>query len=81
MLHPLFHCFSFLFLGNERLKKFCLNLEESCVETIESGFMTKDLAGCIKGLPNVVHSDYLNTFEFLDKVAASLKHKMGKSNL
>lgn len=67
--------------GNEALKKFCSKLEETCIETIEAGFMTKDLAGCIKGLSNIVRSDYLNTFEFLDKLAATLKQKMGKSNL
>lgn len=68
-------------IGNNDLKDFCLNLEQACVETIESGFMTKDLAGCIKGIQNVVRSDYLNTFEFLDKIASSLKKKLGKSNL
>ena len=36
--------------GNEDLKRFCKALEDVCVETIESGFMTKDLAICIKGM-------------------------------
>ncbi|KAK2721846.1 hypothetical protein QYM36_003977, partial [Artemia franciscana] len=35
---------------NEELKRFCLTLERVCIETIESGFMTKDLAICIKGM-------------------------------
>jgi isocitrate dehydrogenase len=35
--------------NNEPLAKFAKNLEEVCVETIESGFMTKDLAICVKG--------------------------------
>ena len=35
--------------GNEQLARFCSSLEEACIETIESGSMTKDLAGCIKG--------------------------------
>ena len=70
-----------LFLGNNALKNFCETLEEACIETIESGFMTKDLAGCIKGIQNVVRSDYLNTFEFLDKVSSALKNKLAKSNL
>lgn len=67
--------------ANNALKNFCVTLEEACVETIESGFMTKDLAGCIKGIQNVVRSDYLNTFEFLDKISAALKNKLAKSNL
>ncbi|XP_031573931.1 isocitrate dehydrogenase [NADP] cytoplasmic-like [Actinia tenebrosa] len=60
---------------NPKLLKFCQNVEEVCISTIESGSMTKDLAGCIKGLPNIVRSDYLNTFEFLDKIAENLAVK------
>ncbi|XP_067843989.1 isocitrate dehydrogenase [NADP] cytoplasmic isoform X2 [Heptranchias perlo] len=60
---------------NSALQNFCTLLEEVCVETIESGFMTKDLAACIKGLPKVQRSDYLNTFEFMDKLAENLKLK------
>lgn len=37
------------FAGNAALATFCENLEAVCIETIEAGFMTKDLAGCIKG--------------------------------
>ena len=36
-------------VGNDELAKFANDLEAVCVETIEAGFMTKDLAGCIKG--------------------------------
>lgn len=61
---------------NEELKYFAEALEAVCVETIEAGFMTKDLAICIKGLPHVTRADYLNTFEFLDKLAENLKIKM-----
>ncbi|XP_069790567.1 isocitrate dehydrogenase [NADP] cytoplasmic isoform X2 [Narcine bancroftii] len=63
--------------NNSALQNFCTILENVCVETIESGFMTKDLAACIKGLPNVQRSDYLNTFEFMDKLAENLKLKQG----
>ncbi|XP_069839601.1 isocitrate dehydrogenase [NADP] cytoplasmic [Dendropsophus ebraccatus] len=62
--------------NNTELKNFSTALEEVCVETIEAGFMTKDLAACIKGLPNVQRSDYLNTFEFLDKLAENLQLKL-----
>lgn len=62
--------------NNPELKNFALALEEVCIETIEAGFMTKDLAACIKGLPNVQRSDYLNTFEFLDKLAENLQLKL-----
>uniref|UniRef100_A0A0K8TU47 Isocitrate dehydrogenase [NADP] n=1 Tax=Tabanus bromius TaxID=304241 RepID=A0A0K8TU47_TABBR len=58
---------------NPQLTKFAETLERVCVETIEGGIMTKDLAICIKGMKNVTRSDYLETFEFLDKLAENLK--------
>jgi isocitrate dehydrogenase len=62
---------------NAALAKYCANLEAVCVETIESGFMTKDLAICVKGsVSNISRGDYLNTFEFLDKLAENLTIKM-----
>lgn len=65
--------------GNDNLANFCHTLEETCVATIEAGHMTKDLAGCIKGMSNVQRSDYLNTFEFLDKIAENLAVKLKQS--
>ncbi|XP_046455863.1 isocitrate dehydrogenase [NADP] cytoplasmic-like [Daphnia pulex] len=62
--------------NNEPLKRFCSALESVCVETIEAGFMTKDLAICIKGMNGVTRGDYLNTFEFMDKLAENLKIKL-----
>nr|XP_018897612.1 PREDICTED: isocitrate dehydrogenase [NADP] cytoplasmic [Bemisia tabaci] len=62
--------------NNEALKKFAHALEAVCIETIESGFMTKDLAICIKGMSNVTRKDYLNTFEFMDKLAENLRAKL-----
>ncbi|KAI4796926.1 hypothetical protein KUCAC02_026663, partial [Chaenocephalus aceratus] len=61
---------------NSELRVFSEALESVCVETIEAGFMTKDLAICVKGLANVTRADYLNTFEFLDKLAENLKIKL-----
>ncbi|XP_033638848.1 isocitrate dehydrogenase [NADP] cytoplasmic-like [Asterias rubens] len=62
--------------GNTALAKFVKELESACVDTIEAGFMTKDLAICVKGLKNVKRADYLNTFEFIDKVAEFLVAKV-----
>ncbi|KAM8789821.1 isocitrate dehydrogenase [NADP] cytoplasmic [Rhynchonycteris naso] len=67
--------------NNKELGFFAKALEEVCVETIEAGFMTKDLAACIKGLPNVQRSDYLNTFEFMDKLGENLKIKLAQAKL
>jgi len=60
---------------NKALASFCDNLEKVCIQTIESGHMTKDLAICVKNgdASKVTRSDYLNTFEFLDKLAENLK--------
>jgi len=57
--------------GNEDLKKFVKNLEKVCIETVESGFMTKDLAILIS--PS---SKYLTTNQFLDKIDSNLRKKL-----
>ncbi|KAK0068421.1 isocitrate dehydrogenase [NADP] cytoplasmic-like isoform X1 [Biomphalaria pfeifferi] len=62
--------------NNVELQKFAENLESVCVETIESGIMTKDLAICIKGMNSVTASDYQETFQFMDTLAENLKRKM-----
>lgn len=59
--------------NNTELKNFAETLEKVCIDTIESGFITKDLAICIKGMANVQKGDYLDTFAFLDKLAENLK--------
>ncbi|EFA09539.1 isocitrate dehydrogenase [NADP] cytoplasmic [Tribolium castaneum] len=63
--------------NNKELEKFANTLEKVCIDTIESGFMTKDLAICIKGMNGVKRSDYLETFEFMQKLADNLKKAMG----
>lgn len=62
--------------GNEALIKFANSLEQVCIETVEEGKMTKDLAVCIHG-NSVNHGEhYLYTEEFLDAIDANLKKKM-----
>ncbi|KAB0794723.1 hypothetical protein PPYR_11562 [Photinus pyralis] len=61
---------------NQKLLRFTQILETVCIETIESGFMTKDLAMCVRGKRNIQRSDYMETFEFINKVAENLKHKL-----
>jgi isocitrate dehydrogenase len=55
------------------LKKFALGLEAVIVKTVEDGFMTKDLAICVAGSNDVSRDKYLNTQEFIDKIAENLK--------
>jgi isocitrate dehydrogenase len=64
--------------GNNELINFCNTLEKVCIETVESGKMTKDLAVCIHG-NKVNHGEhYLHTEEFLDTLDANLKKALGK---
>jgi isocitrate dehydrogenase len=64
--------------GNQELIKFCQALEQVCVETVETGKMTKDLAVCIYG-NKVNHGEhYLYTEEFLTELDTNLKKKLGK---
>ena len=62
--------------NNQALIDFCLSLERVCIETVESGIMTKDLAVCIHG-NKVNHGDhYVYTEEFLDALDKGLVAKM-----
>ncbi|MCX7744730.1 MAG: NADP-dependent isocitrate dehydrogenase [Flavobacteriales bacterium] len=64
--------------GNADLINFCQTLEKVCIETVESGKMTKDLAVCIHG-NNVIHGEhYLYTEEFLEVLDQNLKKALGK---
>ena len=40
--------------GNADLARFAQALEDVCIQTIEAGFMTKDLALCIKNINELV---------------------------
>ncbi len=62
--------------GNEALIEFANTLETVCIETVESGKMTKDLAVCIHGNKVDHESHYLYTEEFLDAIDNNLKKKM-----
>jgi len=57
--------------GNEDLKKFVKTFEKVCIQTVESGSMTKDLAILIG--PS---TKYLNTNQFLDELDGNLKKKL-----
>ncbi|HEU5276042.1 MAG TPA: isocitrate/isopropylmalate family dehydrogenase, partial [Xanthobacteraceae bacterium] len=57
--------------GNTELGKFAATLEKVCVETVEMGYMTKDLALLIGP-----EQKWLSTTGFLDKVDENLKKAM-----
>ena len=62
--------------NNQPLIDFCLALETVCIETIESGKMTKDLALLIHK-ENLNESHYLTTQKFLDTLKVRLESKLG----
>jgi isocitrate dehydrogenase len=60
---------------NQDLINFCQALETVCIETVESGKMTKDLALCIHGR-DLNESHYLTTEEFLEALDQNLQLKL-----
>jgi isocitrate dehydrogenase len=57
--------------GNAGLAKFASTLEKVCIDTVEAGFMTKDLALLVGA-----DQKWLSTTGFLDKVDENLKKAM-----
>jgi len=62
--------------SNQPLIDFCQTLEAVCIETIESGKMTKDLALLIHK-EDLNPSHYLTTQKFLDAIKVNLEAKLG----
>lgn len=60
--------------NNQELIDFCHKLEAVCIETVEEGKMTKDLALTIYG-KDLNESHYLTTEAFLDALDENLKKK------
>ncbi len=61
--------------SNAELVNFCEKLEQVCVETVEAGEMTKDLAILVHG-ENISKADYLNTQDFLAAIKRNLDKKL-----
>ncbi|SIO54557.1 NADP-dependent isocitrate dehydrogenase [Chitinophaga niabensis] len=64
--------------NNQDLINFCQSLEQVCIEVVESGKMTKDLAVCIHGNKVEHGKHYLYTEEFLEELDKALKVKLNK---
>ncbi|MGU3494244.1 NADP-dependent isocitrate dehydrogenase [Xanthobacteraceae bacterium A53D] len=58
--------------GNTELKTFADTLEKVCIDTVEAGFMTKDLALLVGA-----DQKWLSTTGFLDKVSENLAKELG----
>ena len=61
--------------GNQKLIDFTEAIEQTCIETVESGKMTKDLALIVYG-NNVTTDQYLTTEGFLDAIDQNLQKKL-----
>jgi len=57
--------------NNEDLKKFVKTLEKVCIQTVENGLMTKDLALLIGK-----EQKYLTTIQFLEAIDSNLKKNL-----
>jgi isocitrate dehydrogenase len=61
--------------SNDALRKFAVTLEQVCVNVVESGRMTKDLALLIHG-KDMTSEHWLTTEAFLEAIDNDLKHQM-----
>jgi isocitrate dehydrogenase len=62
--------------GTPEVERFASTLEKVCVDTVESGKMTKDLARSVAGTLEPPEDFWLPTEAFLDTLAAGLKKKL-----
>ena len=62
--------------NNHELTAFSQKLEAAVIESVEQGFMTKDLAICVHNTNDVPRSSWLNTQDYLSKVSEILAAKM-----
>ncbi|RYZ86321.1 MAG: NADP-dependent isocitrate dehydrogenase, partial [Proteobacteria bacterium] len=58
--------------NNQELIRFAQTLENVCVQTVQAGSMTKDLAVCIHG-DKVKSDQYMNTEPFLELLDSNLR--------
>jgi isocitrate dehydrogenase len=64
--------------GNQQLIDFANTLEKVCINTVEKGQMTKDLAMLVHG-NKMKEQHYLNTNEFLEALDVNLKKALSEN--
>ena len=62
--------------NNPELAKFCETLEKTCIQVVEGGQMTKDLAVLVHG-NKVKEGQYLYTEDFLEAINKKFQENMG----
>mmetsp|Transcript_41395 Transcript_41395/g.36595 ORF Transcript_41395/g.36595 Transcript_41395/m.36595 type:complete len:446 (-) Transcript_41395:161-1498(-) len=63
--------------NNQKLSIFADKLEETCIESIENGQMTKDLALCIYG-KDLKREHYIETVEFMETLGRNFANKLAQ---
>ena len=61
--------------NNDALAHFCRTLEEVCVDSIEQGEMTKDLALLVHG-SDMERKHYIETIQYMKTLASNLEKKL-----
>ena len=64
--------------NNQKLSVFAEKLEEACIESIENGQMTKDLALCIYG-KDLKREHYIETVEYMQTLANNFEKKLSEN--
>jgi len=67
--------------NNQKLIKFSESLERACIETVEGGEMTKDLAISVHGTTDVKKGQYLETIAFMEAINKKLKERLVKDQI
>merc|ERR1712168_1121495 len=64
--------------GNDDLRRFAQTVERTCIDSVESGIMTKDLAGCVHGTFSglEIGRDFYTTDDFMQALDESLQKNM-----
>jgi len=62
--------------NNDELLRFSTHLEAACIETVEQGHMTKDLALCMHGEKSLKREHYLNTLDYINKIDEFLRKRL-----
>jgi len=65
--------------NNPELQAFCETLEKVCIDSIENGQMTKDLALCIHG-KDLKREHYIETVEFMSTLGNNLASALQQKN-
>jgi isocitrate dehydrogenase len=67
--------------GTPEVEAFARALEEACIETVEKGKMTKDLARSVYGDLEPPEGSWLDTESFLEAIAETLHRKLQEKGL